>query len=506
MQLSTLIAELNHSEAFWAAKANMKAELYSFQPYVPGAPLRANILYVAQAADAPSGPPDDVNFLLTVPEKNPFPETLKPGGNVVFVRGGLIEVLAEVAELFNMEQKLYSDMHRLMEIPECDNRLQQLVEMAYDMLQSPIIAVDTSFKILAMNKEVIRERPDLEEQRKLGYMLDGNLESLRREGVYEKTRELRYPYYSVDPNTGFGWITALVYVNGVEAAQIGVMELKHEFTRYEYELIHFLCKLVAQELQKDDFYKQNQSLMHSVFLCDLLEERVRDTRTAQVRSRQLRWALSESMQLLTVFDKNHGVFDRRAQLIGEQVQKLLPASRWVIYESKIVFLLPLSAMRQDGVLRQRVLLEYLTTNHLYAALSEIFDNILELKKYYRQCLSAFELGSQLHPERLLYLYADYALFHIGSLLSKTNRILDFCHPAILALSTHDKEHGTDLFATLEAYLEHFDDPTLASARLNIHKNTLFYRINKIKEQFSLDLKSGSERARILLSMAFLKLA
>ncbi len=504
MQFSTLIAELNHEEACWAAKSNRKAELHSFQPYLRNAPVHANILYVCELSALPGRIPDDANFLCTSSDSLPDAPRFS-GGNAVFVRGELIEVLAEVSQVFTVEQKLYNDMHQLMEVIESEDRLQQLVEMAHGMLQNPIIIVDTSFKILAMNQAIIRERPDLEEQRKLGYMLDNNLDSMRREGVYEKTRELHYPYYSVDPNTRFGWITALVYVNGVEAAQIGVMELNHEFTRYEYELIHFLCRLVALELQKDDFYKHNQALMHSVFLSDLLEERVRDARTAQIRSKQLSWVLSDTMRLLTVFDKNYGVFDRRAQLIGEQVQKLLPGSRWVIYESKIVFLLPLPPQQQEQQLPEEAIAEYLTTNHLYAALSEPFGEILELKKYYRQCLSAFELGGQLHPKCLLYRYADYALYHIGALIAQKNRLPDFCHPAVIALSDYDKKHGSDLLATLEAYLEYVDDPTLVSAHLNIHKNTLFYRINKIKEQFALDIRSGSERARILLTMAFMKL-
>ncbi len=504
MQISTLIAELNHAEARWAMKWNVKNELHSFQPYLRDTELRPNILYVCEAAALPADAPENTNFLCTAQE--PFPPAARPANcNVVFVRGELLEVLAEVSRQFSTQQRLYNDMHQLMEVAESDHKLQQLVETAYGMLQSPIIVVDTSFKILAMNKEVVRERPDLEEQRKLGYMLDDNLESLRREGVYEKTRELRYPYYSVDPNTGFGWITALVYVNGVEAAQIGVMELHREFTRYEYELIHFLCKLVSLELQKDDFYKQNQSLMHSVFLSDLLEERVRDARTAKIRSRQLNWQLSDTMQLLTIFDKNYGVFDRKAQLIGEQVQKLLAGSRWVIYESAVVFLLPLPLRLLERPRPEDAIAEYLAANRLYAALSEPFGDVLALKKYYLQCRSAFELGARLHPRRQLYGYADYALYHIGALVSKSGRLADFCHPAAPALAEYDKQHASELFPTLEAYLEHVDDPTLVAARLNIHKNTLFYRINKIKELFGLELRSGSERARILLSMAFMKL-
>jgi sugar diacid utilization regulator len=409
------------------------------------------------------------------------------------------------SEMCIRDRKINNDTHQLTLLLDSENSLQLLADMAHELMDSPVIIVDSSYKILAMNQEVIQERPDLEEQRQLGYLLDSNLESLRREGVYEKTRSLRYPYYSVDPDTGYGWITALVYVNGVEAAQIGVMELTHDFTRYEYELSHFLSKLVALELQKDDFYKHNHSLMHSVFLLDLLQERIRDSRTANTRCMQLGWVISDHMQLLAIFDKSMSAFDRKAQLIGEQVHNLIRGSRWVFYENGIVFLLPLSSDQQERLAHEATIMEYLTANHLNGSLSETFDNILAMKKHYLQCQAAFELGNRLQPKAVLYRYSDYILYHIGSIISNQKGLQDLFHPGIVSISRYDKEHDTDLSKTIELYLQYIDDPTTVSTRLNIHKNTLFYRINKIKETFNLDLNDGIERAWILLTLAFMKL-
>ncbi|MCI7639792.1 MAG: helix-turn-helix domain-containing protein [Clostridiales bacterium] len=48
-----------------------------------------------------------------------------------------------------------------------------------------------------------------------------------------------------------------------------------------------------------------------------------------------------------------------------------------------------------------------------------------------------------------------------------------------------------------------DNPVTAANSLNIHRNTLLYRINKIKELTGLDLKNGNQRLRIQF---YLKLA
>ncbi|MBM6672241.1 hypothetical protein H6B14_16035, partial [Phocaeicola coprophilus] len=81
-----------------------------------------------------------------------------------------------------------------------------------------------------------------------------------------------------------------------------VMDCNRPFHHYDFELVHFLCRLVALDMQKNDFYGTNVNLQHSVLLGDLLNGDVADGETATVRSAQLGWVLSNSMYIITVFD------------------------------------------------------------------------------------------------------------------------------------------------------------------------------------------------------------
>lgn len=501
MQLSTLIAQLGGRAFSWAAKADPRAEIHSYEPLLNGRERLPGVVYVGDAADLPLSAPDGTSFLCA-----------HAGGaapalancNLVYADGEAMPLLGDVARIFSVEQKLINDMHALMLCLENEDGLQQLVETAYQFLKSPIIIVDTSYKILCMNLATVEDRPDLEEQRRLGYMMDRNIEAMRRDGLYEKARENRYPSYSRHPETHHGWLTALVYVYGIEAAQIGIMERDHPFSHYDYELTHFLCKLVALELQKDEFYRRNFAMMHTVFLSDLLQSRVRDNRTAQSRVRQLGWTLTEHMYLFTVFEQNYGVFDRKAQLIGEQIQHLVPGSRWVIYENRIVFLLPLTPEKKALLSPDGALAQYLVNNKLTASVSEEFSELLSLRRYYTQCISAFELG-QLQCEAALYRYTDHVFHHIGAIVAKQTPLYDFYHPGVLAVARYDAAHTTELLKTLHEYLRYGDDPARTANSLCIHKNTLFYRMNKLREQFGLNLSDGNERARVWLTLKFLEL-
>ena len=503
MKFSTLIDELDLGQSTWVLRENPGAEIHSYAPLFADSSPETGMVYVGSAGSLPPVLPANMSCVVSGPAPEGY--SAAGGANLVTTDRELFVLLSEVAHLMHAEQRLMSDMQRLLEILQAGGGLQAIVDRMNQMSPNPIIIVDSGYKILAMTRAPIQERPDLEMQRALGHMVDTNIDSLRREYVYEKTRALQYPYYSVDPNTGYGWITCLVNVYGVEAAQIGIMELYHEFSRYDYELSDYLCKLVSLELSKDDFYRRNHAVMHSAFLADLLAERVRDARTAEARAKQLGWHSSERMYVLTVFDRNFGAFDRRAQLISEQLHGMLPESRYAIYESRIVFFLPTEAAYAILQSQDNAFEAYLAHNHLSAGLSERFSGLLALRPHYLQSLKAAELGGTLEPGLALHRYGDLACQHIGSILAERYSLTDFYHPLVAAIARADEQDGTELLPTLRAYLKYPEAPGRAAEELFVHKNTLFYRMNKIRNQFGLDLSRGNERLRVQFTLALMEI-
>ncbi|WP_314175203.1 PucR family transcriptional regulator [Streptomyces winkii] len=64
---------------------------------------------------------------------------------------------------------------------------------------------------------------------------------------------------------------------------------------------------------------------------------------------------------------------------------------------------------------------------------------------------------------------------------------------VARLRAHDRRRGTDYTATLGAYLDAFGDTRTASQVLNVHANTLRYRLRRVRELTGLDLADPDER-------------
>ncbi|WP_436846920.1 PucR family transcriptional regulator [Streptomyces atratus] len=69
------------------------------------------------------------------------------------------------------------------------------------------------------------------------------------------------------------------------------------------------------------------------------------------------------------------------------------------------------------------------------------------------------------------------------------------------LAAHDRDNGTELLASLRAFLEHHGQWGAASAALEVHRHTLRSRMERIQTLLGVDLDSAHVRAEMLLALA-----
>lgn len=71
-------------------------------------------------------------------------------------------------------------------------------------------------------------------------------------------------------------------------------------------------------------------------------------------------------------------------------------------------------------------------------------------------------------------------------------------PRLAELSGHDARHGSDLGPSVLAYLDAFGDVRRAASALNVHPNTLRYRLRRAQELVGIDL--GDPEQRLLAAL------
>jgi hypothetical protein len=76
---------------------------------------------------------------------------------------------------------------------------------------------------------------------------------------------------------------------------------------------------------------------------------------------------------------------------------------------------------------------------------------------------------------------------------------------VRAIREHDRQHGTEYGESLLTYLSSFGDAVRAAEALNIHENTMRYRIRRIETMFDLSLEDGDQILATWLQLRLLRL-
>lgn len=396
-------------------------------------------------------------------------------------------------------QQITVGMHLLVNAVFSGNGLQYLIDTATHIFGNPIYVVDLQNKYLAMPEGLIPDSEFFREESRSGYISASGIASIRANRLDEKVRRSGTAYYYVNDLVGKGMLVDAVKIQGIEVAHIMMLESEQQFHEYDPDFFHRFSNLVSLELQKDSAYTRNKGMMYSYFLADLL----RNSNVSNIRQRleDLGVHLKETFYIIAIPPAGVGLSNLRQEIILERVKQILPESIYVIYEETIVLLISQDLDQNLNKYEIARLDEYLSANHLKAGISNFFQYLEDTARFYRQAVDSVRIANRLNvPDAICY-YSDYYVYRMLETFEKEDTEIRFLiHPGLMKLYLYDQKRETELISTLREYLIHPGQSSLVAENLHIHKNTLLYRLGKIREITGCSLSDGEEFMNLNLSL------
>ena len=267
------------------------------------------------------------------------------------------------------------------------------------------------------------------------------------------------------------------------------------------ELLMVLRSYVYLQMKHDKLLHQNGKQPTEHFIIDLLDEAVVVSGAYQAFIYQLDRTFPDNMRCLVISTELTPGAVNMLQ-IRNQLEYLFANSRIVVYEKKILALIPVpsSGRLSEGSLTS--FRAFCVKNQLYASLSNNFSNIMEIRAYFNQALRALEAARAVHDVPGCYRYEDYYLVHLKNLFQQKESLKVFLCPTLKYLSAYDDKHNTELAYTL--YMYYLNDRNLVQTAkaMNMHRSSLNYRFDKIIELVGELPASATERHYYILSYQF----
>ncbi|KIL42445.1 purine catabolism regulatory protein-like family [Gordoniibacillus kamchatkensis] len=126
----------------------------------------------------------------------------------------------------------------------------------------------------------------------------------------------------------------------------------------------------------------------------------------------------------------------------------------------------------------------------------------EVNRSYIEARKAIALGSRLDKNRHMFTFEEVEMFQLLIESSEHVNFEPLIEKKLGKLSLYDKENGTDLVTTLYYYLATGGSLIETANRMYVHRNSVKYRIDRIKEICDIDLDNALNRFVYYLCAAF----
>ena len=132
------------------------------------------------------------------------------------------------------------------------------------------------------------------------------------------------------------------------------------------------------------------------------------------------------------------------------------------------------------------------------------SDITELKKSFVEAQEAIRLAGIAGNDGSISWFEDLMIYNILNSGVPGGVLREFYDSSIGPLAEYDRENKTELLESLEIYLLENRSISAAAARLYIHRNTMNYRINKIKQILSVDFDDSENLLKLQLGIKIMR--
>ncbi len=139
-----------------------------------------------------------------------------------------------------------------------------------------------------------------------------------------------------------------------------------------------------------------------------------------------------------------------------------------------------------------------------AGIGTTVSQLTDIHRSYETAFTAYQLTKTALPKNFL----DYNKLGVYKLLADIHNqslTTDFLNSTLGPILDYDAVHYTDYLHILEVYFDHDCSIIHTGHALYCHKNTLSYKLNKIKELLDYDILTNENRTNIMLSFYILRL-
>jgi hypothetical protein len=283
-------------------------------------------------------------------------------------------------------------------------------------------------------------------------------------------------------NTMFGYFSMLEYCHPFRDEDLNILKIAADFMGIFYA--------------SEGFIGQKATRPYLTLLCDLLDGQIIEPGRVDKLMKTAGWKCRKLNRVI-VIDVGPNITDTAEEKIIENII-CRSSYKTILYDGNIIVLEEYDT-DANNLNEHTKLVSYLTNSSLQAGISDEFTDLENLSRYFKQAKRALQIGTEVDSNLRIFSFDNYRFDDMLIAFNNTVTIDDSKSPVLLFLEKYDASHNSNLSLTLFTFLKNNRSILKSSDDLHVHKNTLSYRINKIKDLTNLDFDNYHQCLHFLIS-------
>lgn len=378
--------------------------------------------------------------------------------------------------------------------------LQQILKSSADFIGNPLLVMGLDFTLLGeVGTEAMPEKSSLFQN---GGVNMEHMNALMQSSEYQKMQDSReivlFPAYI----SGVRTLNRNLFPEGKNICRVVMYEWNREFTEGDRCLLNILADYL------EIFLTYNGNLIGEDVLVGIFKKILSDRTADYVEmSKKLSaygWNSQHTylcllLQLTYLNQKNLST-----NAICHYIKQQFPQSVSFLFEGEIVTFFNMTLLGKDTEDVGSVLTYFIRDSYLKAGYSRCVKGHMYFRRQFIQARTALDVGSRNRPYVWIHHFDQIALTYIMEQVTRRLPASMVCHENLLKLKEADEENQSEYMKTLRTYLDENLNATRTAEALFIHRSTLLYRLEKIKEILQYDLDDPDENFYLSFSFRLLE--